>query len=1615
MRVQLRFFLFFLLFWACSDGDSDPVAEDLPPEQSQAQGIEIEESALSARLGAEQTFIKIPIKKRLEGLLEGRAKVELIGIAEAEVVAAGNVAFSIEGRTGEVEVPVDFIAPEDWSELGGYVIRYRVEGGPESLWGRRSLFTAAARVELQLLGPDTLRTNTTTHLRLIAQDPGTGEALTELPVSLHLLQDEEEILLAETLTDRFGNADLALSPGDELAGAGELLLRVETAAGQQRISAPVVLERATRILLTTDKPIYQPGQIIHLRALALRRPELQADADQDITFEISDAKDNKLERFSLRTDEFGVASAQFQIAREVNMGSWRIAALMAGAETEKNVTVDRYSLPKYDLDLELDRQVYLAGSTLMGTVHARYFFGQAVEGQIRVEGATHDVARTLFAEVQGETNEEGLFQFEMQLPPYMVGLPLEQGGGLVELSVHATDSAGQERSLSRTLRIASAAIETVVVPESGELVLGLLNQLLIRCTDAAGRPLAASHSLTLNGEALEGFETDESGLASVSVQVSEPELRGRIISVDGQGNEVEQELNLRAGPGQSEGAVLLRTDRALYKIGEEIEIEVETIGAPDLIFLDVIKGGQTLLTKVLEAEEGIARDLLNLSSDHSGALQLDAYYLALGSSLRRDSKLIYVEPADGLRVEVSADRSEYRPAEEAELTFQIRDADGNGHVAALGVQIVDEAVFSLMEFRAGLERLYFQIEAELAAPRYQIGVPGLNSIASQPSPSEDPVTQDEARLLFAATEPSSLPGISINTYRRTQEGLLAVIRPFVSAIAEEFLNSLSEGFEAGWLTEENLLVVVEQEVRSLYDPWGKSLQARVEHNQLILLSAGPDERFETADDVELRYDTWQLRYRNRNPGQGVDFDEDGDGDFFDNAEAGAGGAGGAAPPSPEDPSAANEHGDSGAERPRVRRYFPETLLVEPSLISGPDGVAKLSVPLADSITTWRVTSLVNSVDGLLGSSESGIRVFQDFFVDIDFPATLTRGDMFSAPVAIYNYLDEPQTVRLEVQEAEWFSLEGPAVIELELEPGEVQGARIPLQVEKVGLHELTIFAMGSSLQDAVARKVLVEPDGQKVEEVVSGRLEGEVSKLVQIPAGAVEGSGKLLIKLYPGLFSSVVEGLDGILRMPSGCFEQTSSSTWPNVLVARYMADTDSGTPETLLQAHEYINTGYQRLLTFEVNGGGFEWFGNDPPHEVLTAYGLLEFSDMAEVRLVDAQMLARTRAWLLGQQQGDGHWQASRGLDETGNLTDPVTITAYVAFALAAAGEQGAALDRARSYLESNLGEMGTYSLALFANFMVAYAPNDPLTRRLLTDLGRQVQESIQGQEGLIPAHWETDEQTTTYGSGEPAWIETTALATHALLVAGAEPGITTAALDWLISRKSGHGGWGSTAGTVWTIKCLLAALRAGQDSEANGSIRVLLDGVEQAQFELSPETSDIMRQADLSEQLTPGQPQEVQILMEGEGNLHYGVLSIHHQPWEEAPPAEGPLSIEVSYDRTHLAVDDMVTVQVDVSNNDISYADMVMVDLGIPPGFELLRSDADLLVEQGIISRYEATERQLLLYFTAIAPDEPVHFEYRIIARHPIRAQAPRSRIYSYYNPDVGSSAEPVDIEVD
>src|SRR5262249_19045388 len=98
--------------------------------------------------------------------------------------------------------------------------------------------------------------------------------------------------------------------------------------------------------------------------------------------------------------------------------------------------------------------------------------------------------------------------------------------------------------------------------------------------------------------------------------------------------------------------------------------------------------------------------------------------------------------------------------------------------------------------------------------------------------------------------------------------------------------------------------------------------------------------------------------------------------------------------------------------PRLRQYFPETLVWQPSLETDEQGRVALKFNLADNITTWRLAVVASTIDGRIGTAQTDVLAFQPFFVEHDPPRVLTEGDEISLPVVVRNYLDRRQAVEL---------------------------------------------------------------------------------------------------------------------------------------------------------------------------------------------------------------------------------------------------------------------------------------------------------------------------------------------------------------------------------------------------------------------------------------------------------------------------------------------------------------------------------------------------------------------------------------------------------------------------
>lgn len=599
--------------------------------------------------------------------------------------------------------------------------------------------------------------------------------------------------------------------------------------------------------------------------------------------------------------------------------------------------------------------------------------------------------------------------------------------------------------------------------------------------------------------------------------------------------------------------VLLRPSDLAPRAGDVLDFEVLVQGAVPHVFMDLIKDGQTLVTLSAPVRDGRAKLTTTLAPELAGTVLAHAYVIGNDMDVYADTRPLVVRQAGELKVEVVAPAKPFwAPGEDATIELKVTDAAGHPVLAALGLWAVDEAVFALSELEPGMEQVFFLLEQEIMRPKVEIHAfepdqvffpgPRVGRLVAAPDDKR------AARVLAAAAMPAFTHTTTSDSRAGEKEKSQALWREVFDVRARRVANAVRAWIREEWRQPSGREVhriareagITAEVTRDWFGvPFKVNVPVSSDQvGEASLRSAGPDATWDTEDDLtaslavdEAMAPVWELQSRREARrwargdiafgggmavGEGRGMMLGGGGGMIDAMvarEMSVDNDGGPPvmvmrqkSPAARDnkvptgrPESTSDAETNAAAPPRIRSYFPETLYVNPLVMTDANGFARVTFPMADSITTWRLSALASTQDGRLGSASAGLKVFQDFFVDIAFPASLTRKDEVTVPVAVYNYLPEAQTVTLTLTADGGLATRGETTVALKLGPNEVKGVQVPLAALRVGLGRLTVAAKGSRLSDAVRREVRIEPDGFAVVHTDSGIVSDALELSVEVP------------------------------------------------------------------------------------------------------------------------------------------------------------------------------------------------------------------------------------------------------------------------------------------------------------------------------------------------------------------------------------------------------------------------------------------------------------------------------------------------------------------------------------
>lgn len=1335
--------------------------------------------------------------------------------------------------------------------------------------------------------------------------------------------------------------------------------------------------KGNRSYLMLDKPLYQPGETIWFRVDFRQTADfLPAKSAYSGTVELLDPKGASISRklVDLRS---GVGSNDITLSSDAPGGEYTLKLSANGTSDKRTIIVASYEAPRLKKSLEFLRKSYGAGAAVSAALKVSRSTGEPFAKKMVTAVVIIDeqeVSRTKLS-----TDADGNAVVSFTLPDNIA-----IGDGL--LTILAEDG-GVIESIQRRIPILMQRVSFEMFPEGGDLINGLPGRVYFSAKNTLGKPA------DVEGRVLDNTGKELATLRSIRDGMGRFELspeKGKTYTVELTKPEgISQKIQLPAA--KDKGCTLLTQD----DFDTKSSLLQATVSCTE---------AQTLVAEGLLRERHINAASFEVPAKTPSLLAFDvgraqgALRLTLFDEKKNPvaERLVYRGRGQGMKLSIEPSKKTYAPRDKVSLTVSAKDQDDKPIEANVGLSVVDDAVLSFADDKTAnlithlfLERelpavtiedpnFYFSNKPEAAqALDLVMGTKGYRRFDWVPVLSED---ADRDRIVDVndkcPTDPENYNGFE------DEDGCPDTGRVVVTAANIVILENSPGKKPTPAKPKEG---AAKPPAVNTKPKEGAKLAAPKSPPKVdkpaLAVKAGGKAKAKVPNAAE-KLDPFE-------GGERANIDGDLDATGFSKVRVF---------PVPE-----YKEGYSGP-----RDDFRETIYWNPEVKTDKTGKATVSFFLSDAITSFKATVEGFSSAGLPGRAESIISSKLPLSLDVVLPLEVSEGDKLSLPVTLTNETDRELSATVKATFGKAFSLtNNPADKPITLKAGEKRAIFYSLTVVgKAGEGEIKLSSSADGLTDELSKKIKVVPLGFPFELSYSGTLKDKQRQELDLSA-ALKNTPDAVITLYPTPLASMVKGAEGILREPSGCFEQTSSSNYPNVMVMQYMQSNSVADPELWNKANGLMDRGYKKLIGYETKEKGYEWFGGTPAHEALTAYGLMEFVDMSRLDdNIDQKMIKRTADWLLSRRDGKGGFKRdAKALDSFGRASE-TTTNSYIVWALSEARQTKELQRELERITKVGNESKDPYIVGLAVRSLLNADPKSTDGAALAKKLA-----GMQDKDGSFPGA----KESITMSGGVGLNIEATSVALLALLKASPsreyEPQIKSA-VGWLNGSRDGWGQWGNTQGTILSLKALSAYTEYSKVTPYPGKVKLLINGKEVRKFSFEAGQREPIVFNNLGE-LLKNEKNTIELQLESKTQLPYSI-AVSYRSDKPQTNAGAPVELETELTKKEIKMGESVRMKAHLVNTSGKGLSMTMIRLGTPGGLTFQTWQLKELVDKGAVGFYETREREVILYFRALAPDAKIDIDLDLIARTPGSFTGPASSAYLYYTNELKSWAPQTSITV-
>ncbi|XP_051899848.1 complement C4-like [Pristis pectinata] len=1331
------------------------------------------------------------------------------------------------------------------------------------------------------------------------------------------------------------------------------------------------------IFIQTDKPIYTPDQNVLYRIFTLdhyMRPVNEA-------VKISLYNSRGMELMTAEWMSQKIKQYRTKIPDNEVPGIWRIEAQFSDAPMSKVMAefeVKEFVLPRFDVKVQASEMFYLVTrNTFNFTISAKHTYGEPVSGEAHVRfGIIHgadnktdvwSLGRKLtvtagvassYLDTDDILRHSGLLSRED-----LVGMNLYMAVTVVEIGSDVTESTELT-----SIRFVSSPYVVDLSKTARHFVPKARFQVVVTVMYPDGTPAANVPVKVEEGPAV---NTDRQGLAVIEHEApaNASILNMKVTAGEGSLGKEFQEGRVTAQIYQSASKSYLHIGApfTVLKAGQTLDIELQAVTEQDGARIDYYYYIVTSKGKVLTASRiGKAdptRLQLQVGMDMVPTFRLIAYYYVNSgekTEIVANSVWIDVEDKCQGRVKIKEPDEVYKPGSQFDLHFSTNDAANVSFVA------VDSAMYILNNKNKLTPRKVFE-----AMNSYDLGCFYGGGVKTAD------VFNDAGLSFLSDVDVSSFRQeySCANKVRRQRRALH--IQQQYSGILNEYsdhrlrkccMDGLTKIF-MDYTCAERAQRVAEASCRRAFENCCK-LRTVQRMTEVQLLSIGRSKLDPNVVEANAKEQ------------------------IFDETSV------------------------------QVRSAFPQSWLWQ-TFAAVSQGDHKITSNVPDAITTWEIQAVgMFENKGFCVEEPKKMKVFRPFFLAMRLPYSVRRNEQIIVKVTLYNYLPQHLKVWIYMKEAEglcssFTSWENARVLNVPANSARsIDFALIPLVVGNIPINVIA-FSETNTYSDAILKHLRVLYEGivetKESNIVLNPKTRRSIEIFESKPSNVVPDADSFLYMIPTATIlgravenSLDADGIDKLIKVPTGCAEQTAMHMAPTVFAVEYLDQSDqwlSLSAERKDEALLHIETGYNRILGFKKDDGSYGAWKTHPSSTWLTAFIVKIFSIVRQHIEVNQRIVFESVAYLIQVQKSDGRFEdphpvlvrAMQG--GIGHAEGDTSLTAFVTVALqhflkaflqdnrAAASTVRKSIGKAVGFLHRTLPDTEhPYTLAITA-YALSFAEAD--SDKVLEAERRLKRIAVHDSDRNM-RHWQADDRPARSRGDNPAeaphasalTVETTA---YGLLHALSRGDVDYARpiMEWLTEQQNYGGGFQSTQDTVIALEALsnyhLVLFEREEDVNIQLQFKVL---GKSSKTKIELRRSNALTQKELKFPL--GSKVSVEVTGHGKGKLN--LRKVYHLMEETSNSCDKlhlsvAIKSDVKYTKSELrrkrdsSDPQMVLYEVcssrdSHSENDLSVTGMAVVDITLLSGLEPDTGYLDQLkngVEQ-YISNYEYKKEKLLLYLDTV-----------------------------------------------